>query len=296
MKVWRSPLRVCTAGRGRSVGSSSRGGSPASCCFQYASCCCKGAVASPRSCARPSRWARRARSCRVLPDQWRCHAAKSAYWMGNGGAGLDRLPRPPPLRKSPRERSGGQLTNEDTDRPTVGDDVVHRHQCDASLGLSAMPRSAAGRAAMDRLPGRTAGGPPRPAAGVAPPARADGQRRAGRSPAGRTKLSSAHNIGLAIPSTAAKEVRSTSCRRTISFSARSERRHVQQAAQAHGCGHVVEWAPPGAPAFELIEEPESLLGERERTDGRALGLIAAGMALVASRPRPVLRLRRPRPQ
>ena len=64
----------------------------------------------------------------------------------------------------------------------------------------------------------------------------------------------------------AKVVRSASCRRTISPSARSSAAIVQRARQAQRRGDVVG----GAPRLQPVQEPEPLLRERQRQRARAL--------------------------
>ena len=69
-----APQKLCTAGRGRSVGRSRAAGAPASARFQKSRSLSSGASRS----------------------HWRCQAAKSTYWIDGSGSGEGR-----PVRNAP---------------------------------------------------------------------------------------------------------------------------------------------------------------------------------------------------
>ena len=134
--------------------------------------------------------------------------------------------------------------------------MVQREQDDV-LGLAAA--AAGGRAPAGRRPGRTAFAL-RPAPGAAPVLRVVLGGRAARSVTGSASSSSGAITCTGVPSTAAKVVRSASCRRTTSLRRAPQGVDIERAAQAHRGRHVVG----SAARLELVEEPQPLLGKRQR--------------------------------
>ena len=166
--------------------------------------------------------------------------------------------RRPPRGEGRVERR--QLAQQDADRPAVGDDVVHRRAA-ATCSLAAEPQQR-GRGAAGRAPGRRGAAPRSPASAprLGSPRRR-GQRPRGRPAAAATATGRARSPAPARPSTLAKVVRSASWRRTISAKRRRQGAATSSApASAHRDRDVVERAA----RLELVEEPEPLLGERER--------------------------------
>ena len=226
----RAPRYVCTAGRGRSVGSSSSAGAPASCSLPVRQL--------PAPAPRPRSYrAARPRSRRTAP------AAPAA---------ATRAPRGTP-------RTAPQLADEHAHGPAVADDVVHRTA--AARGprrpAAAAPRAKSGPAA--RSNGRRASSPAR---------RADlrlallvGQRR--------QVLHRQREAGDgAITCTGCRPLGEDRAQRLVppdDLAQRAlQRRRVQRARQAQRDGDVVDRAP----RLQLVQEPEPLLRERERQRAR----------------------------
>ena len=218
------PRCVCTGGRGRSVGSSSSAGAPASCSRQYASCASQHLARQPLAAARP-------RSRRTAPA---APAAAMAVPAGEGRV----------------ERR--QLAHQHAHRPAVGDDVVHDQQQHVR---PARPAAAAGRgtaARCERSKGRCASSPTRRRAALSRSASGSGGKVHARQVPRRRGLDHA---ATARPSTRAKRVRSASCRRTISRRLRSSASASSAPVSRSAAGNVVRACSPARAARGTTAAP-----------------------------------------
>ena len=185
---------------------------------------------------------RRAASCR-------CQTAKSAYCTGSSGRGEGR-----PAAKAAIERR--QLAQQHPQRPAVA------RRCGAgSAAARARSRPSRSSAHAQQRPAAEVerpAAPPRRRGGGPPPRARSGQRRQvhqGQRAGGRRRITCTGR-----PSRAAKTVRSASWRRTTSPSARARAATSSAPVEPQRRRDVVG----GRARLELVEEPEALLGERQR--------------------------------
>ena len=223
---------VCTAGRGRSVGSSSDRRRA-------------GELLAPVGELRLQHLARAASS--------RCQTAKSAYWIGSSGSGEGRP------RRRPRRAPPARATRTPSDQPSATM-WCRSASSTCSSGAEAQqerPRSSGPRGEVERPRGASS----RPAARPrprAPPAagraRSTTRQRAAAPAAATTWTGSPVDRGEGGAQRPRGGARSRS-------RLRAQRRDVERPARARSAhGDVVG----GAAGLELVEEPEPLLGEGER--------------------------------
>ena len=131
----------------------------------------------------------------------------------------------------------------------------------SSTCSSSASRSSGARKQRARAPGRTgAPRPPRRGARTRRLALRLVQRRTGPPRAARSRRTGVDDLHRRAVHARRRRVRSASCRRTISPSARSSAAASSAPAQPQGAGDVVD----GAPRLQLVQEPQPLLRERER--------------------------------